>query len=447
MGNCHVVGPNEVMVVSGGCFSRGRTTVIGGWAWACWGLTDVQRLSLNVMTIQPRCEKVETKQGVALTVDGVAQVMVMAADRMSGTRDEESDFRGATEGSRDEALRKALQQFLGKDQRQVENTILQTLEGHLRAILGTLTVEEVYTDREQFAGLVRAVAAPDLELMGLEILSFTIKDVTDDGDYLDNLGKEQIAKVQGDATVGKADAKRDAGIKIAEFEKREKEAKYVAEQNIADFEREFNVSQNEFQAEVNQRRAESELAYALEEAKLRKFIREAEIEIQVQERAKQIEVEQQETLRKGKELEATVRKPVEMDKIKTQTLAEGDAIRVQLQAEAEADTTRLVGLAGAARTKLLGEADAHAMKVRADAYKQYGDAAIMSLVLETLPKIAAEVAAPLGRTKEIVMLGGNKGDMTGEITNLLATLPPSVQAATGLNIKDALKNQLGGSRA
>jgi flotillin len=218
-----------------------KRTIVGGYAFTWWFVTDVQRLSLEVMTLNPVCESVETAQGVPLTVTGVAQCKIMKAD---------------------ELLHTASEQFLGKSVHEIKCTILSTLEGHLRAILGiffshifissdfiiiritvchqklvksssqkrfnhyyvtynaicrflgTLSVEEVYKDRDQFAALVREVAAPDVGRMGIEILSFTIKDVYDDVQYLTSLGKAQTAAVKRDADVGVAEANRDAGIRV-----------------------------------------------------------------------------------------------------------------------------------------------------------------------------------------------------------------------------------------
>ena len=207
MGNIHTVGPNEALVISGGCCgSTGKTKVIGGWGWAWWFVTDVQKLSLEVMTLNPVCESVETSEGVPLTVTGVAQCKVMPEGELLDT---------------------ALEQFLGRSAGEIEDVILQTLEGHLRAILGTLTVEEIYQDRDRFAQLVREVASPDVGKMGIEILSFTIKDVYDRVEYLASLGKAQTAAVKRDADIGVAEANRDAGIKEAEAEKTHMDAKYV----------------------------------------------------------------------------------------------------------------------------------------------------------------------------------------------------------------------------
>lgn len=438
MGNCHVVGPNEVMVISGGC-TNGKQKVIGGCGWAWWGISDVQKLSLNVMTLLPKCDNVETKQGVALSVNAVAQVMMMAEDHMAErTGDAQTDRQ-----TRDTFLDKALEQFLGKTQRQVEDTILQTLEGHLRSILGTLTVEEIYRDREKFAHLVRDVAAADVAKMGLEILSFTIKDVSDRVEYLNSLGKHQIANVVRDADVGKAEASKDAGIRQAECERDRLNVKYEADTNIANSERQYQMQKATFDQEVNQALAEAELAYTLEKAKLEQEIRREQVEVQVVETRREIEVQEQEVLRKEKELLATVHRPAEAERFKVETLAEAKRTTRVLEATGEAEGIKAIGSAEAFTIKLKGEAEANAMSARAAAYKDYGDAALMSLILEALPKIAAEVAAPLARTKDIVLVSGNEGNLVSDISKLVSQLPPAMQALTGIELASALKKVIG----
>merc|ERR1711868_203760 len=417
MGNIHTVGPNEALIVSGGCCgSRSKITRVGGWAWAWWLVTDVQRLSLEVMTLNPICENVETAQGVPLTVTGVAQVKIM---------------------KNPELLHTASEQFLGKKEHEIKSAVLQTLEGHLRAILGTLTVEEVYKDRDQFASLVREVAAPDVGRMGIEILSFTIKDVYDNVTYLQSLGKAQTAAVKRDAEIGVAQANRDAGIREAECEKSAMDIKYSTDTKIEDNSRAFKLQKAHFDKEVNTAKAEAQLAYELQAAKIQQKIRNEEIQIQVVERRKQIEIEEQEIKRKEKELTATVRLPAEAEAYKVQTVAEGNRTKVVESAKAEGEKIRLIGAADARAVEAVGRAEAESMRMKASAYKQYGDAAVMSLVLEALPSIAAEVAAPLAKTDEIVLIGGNN-NTTNEINKLVGTLPPAVQALTGVDITGAL---------
>ncbi|MXQ84586.1 hypothetical protein E5288_WYG020839 [Bos mutus] len=410
MGNCHTVGPNEALVVSGGCCgSDYKQYVFGGWAWAWWCISDTQRISLEIMTLQPRCEDVETAEGVALTVTGVAQVKIMTEK---------------------ELLAVACEQFLGKSVQDIKNVVLQTLEGHLRSILGTLTVEQIYQDRDQFAKLVREVAAPDVGRMGIEILSFTIKDVYDKVDYLSSLGKTQTAVVQRDADIGVAEAERDAGIREAECKKEMLDVKFMADTKIADSKRAFELQKSAFSEEVNIKTAEAQLAYELQGAREQQKIRQEEIEIEVVQRKKQIAVEAQEILRTDKELIATVRCPAEAEAHRIQQIAEGEKSPLQSgllepvpssRPEPEGQGTALMGPSPLTPAKV-GDS------------RKYGDAAKMALVLDALPRIAAKIAAPLTKVDEIVVLSGDNSKVTSEVNRLLAELPASVHALTGVDL-------------
>merc|ERR1719430_1204635 len=325
------------------------------------------------MTLSPVCENVETAQGVPLTVTGVAQVKVMKAE-----------------------------QFLGRAEDDIQEAILQTIEGHLRAILGTLTVEQVFQDRDIFAKEVRKVASPDVAKMGIEILSFTIKDVRDNVEYLKSLGKAQTSVVKRDADIGVAKANRDAGIRQAECQKAAMDVKFATDSKIENNNKGFKLEQATFDSEVNTKKAEAEMAYQLQAAKIQQKIRNEEIQIDVVERRKQIEIEEQEIKRKEKELVATVQLPADAQAYKVQTVAEGQRTKTVEAARAEGEKIKLIGGAEARAVEAVGKAEAESMRLKAAAYQQYGDAAVMSLVLEALPSIAAEVAAPLAKTDEIV---------------------------------------------
>uniref|UniRef100_A0A3B3E1F4 Flotillin n=1 Tax=Oryzias melastigma TaxID=30732 RepID=A0A3B3E1F4_ORYME len=344
------------------------------------------------MTLNPICESVETAEGVAITVTGVAQVKVIT----------EPDL-----------LAVACEQFLGKSVEDIKLVLLQTLEGHLRSILGTLTVEQIFQDRDQFAKLVRDVAAPDVGRMGIEILSFTIKDVFDRVNYLSSLGKTQTAAVRRDADIGVAEAERDAGIREAECKKEMMDVKFVADIRMADSKRELELQKFAFNQEINTKKAEAQLAYELQAAKESQKIRLEEIEIEVVRRKKQISIEE-------KEIDL---KYVLFIMMKTVLLA-----------QAEAEKIKMIGQAQAATIEAVGKAEAEKMKLKAEAYQQYGDAAKTALVLEALPKIASKVAAPLAKTNEIVILSGESSRVTGEVNRLLAELPVSVNALTGVDL-------------
>jgi len=404
------------MIVSG----RGEPKiVVGGRTFVMPVIQRMQRLSLGVMTLTPVTTGVYTKEGVAVNVDGVAQIKVRHSD---------------------EAIRTAAQQFLGKRLDEIQGVALATIEGHQRAILGTLTVEQIYQDRLAFAEEVTRVASTDMANMGLEIVSFTIKEVGDDRGYLDALGMKRTAEVKRDATIGQAEAARDAEIKSAAAEQEGKAARYKADTSIAESERGFSVEKAKYDQEVNARKAEAELAYQLQETKTKQQIREEEIQIEVVERRKRIEVQEQEVIRMERELEATVRKPAEAERYRLETIAQGERARVLAQAEAESEAIRM-----------RGTAEADAMTLKAEAWKEYGQAAVIQQLLESLPEIATAVAQPLSKTDRIVVIGGGGGDgggtgasrVTRDVTKVIAELPAVVEALTGIDILGTLKGLQG----
>nr|XP_013189594.1 unnamed protein product [Amyelois transitella]XP_013189595.1 unnamed protein product [Amyelois transitella] len=273
--------------------------------------------------------------------------------------------------------------------------------------------------------------------MGIEILSFTIKDVYDDVQYLASLGKAQTAVVKRDADIGVAQANRDAGIREAECEKSAMDVKYAMDTKIEDNTRLYKLQKAQFDQEINTAKAEAALAYELQAAKIKQKIRNEEIQIEVVERRKQIEVENQEIQRREEELIATVRLPAEAEAYRLQAIAEGKRTQTVEAAKADAERIKVVGLAEATAIGDVGKADAERMLAKAKVYKQYGEAAIMALVLEALPKIAAEVSAPLARTDEIVLVGDTGA--TGELARLAGGLPPAVKTLTGLDLNAVLK--------
>ncbi len=438
-----VAGPNEAVIRSGGG-SRPKVTV-GGRVIVVPFFYKAQSISLEVMTLPVETANVYTKEGVAVTVDGVAQVKVARAE---------------------EAIRTAAQQFIGKRESEIAQVALQTLEGAQRAILGTMTVEAIYQDRESFAESVSEVAGPHMANMGLEIVSFTIRDIRDEQGYLDALGRKRTAEVTRDAEIGEAEAARDAAIRRAEAQRDativeaqanrdQEQARYDADTRIAEAERDFAVQKARYEQETNARRAEAELAYALQEAMTQQEIREQELQVEVVERTKQIEVEQQEIARRERELEAGVKRPAEAERYRLETIAAGEKTRVVAEAEAEAeaitlngngeaDAIRARGEAEADAIRAKGLAEAEAMRTKADAWKEYGQAAVIDTLLESLPEVAAAVAQPLGQTDRIVMISGDgsmgASKLTGDVTNVVSQLPDLVESLTGIDILGTLKS-------
>ncbi|NXY20983.1 FLOT2 protein, partial [Atrichornis clamosus] len=398
----------------GCCGSDEKQYVYGGWAWAWWCITDTQRISLEIMTLQPRCEDVETAEGVAITVTGVAQVKIMTEK---------------------ELLAVACEQFLGKNVQDVKNVVLQTLEGHLRSILG---VQGLILWRHPewlcpfSAGCCQQYRCHHTATWDLPLLP--AEDVYDKVDYLSSLGKTQIAAVQRDADIGVAEAERDAGIREAECKKEMLDVKFMADTKIADSKRAFELQKAAFTEEVNIKTAEAQLAYELQSAREQQKIRQEEIEIEVVERKKQIEVEEKEVVRMEKELMATVKQPAEAEAYRIQQIAEGEKVKQILLAQAEAEKIRKIGEAEAFVIEAVGKAEAEGMKLKAEALQKYGEAAQLALVLDALPEIAAKVSAPLSKVDEIVILSGEKNSTMSDVNRLLAEVPTSVRAITGVDL-------------
>src|SRR5712664_1543563 len=277
------VGPNQVLVVSGRKHtyrdpdgtvqSRGFRIVKGGGTFVIPVVEKVDLLSLELLTIDVQTPEVYTSKGVPVRVDGVAQIKVKGDDISIAT---------------------AAEQFLSKGVDDIKNIATQTLEGHLRAILGTMTVEDIYQNRDAFASKVQEVAAGDMANMGLSIVSFTIRDIRDGQGYLDALGKPRIAQVKRDAQIAQAEADRDAMIRSSQATQAGQEAKFQADSKIAEAQRDYQSNVAQYQAAVNQRKAEADLAYDLQKYKTGQLVKAEEIQVTIIEKQKQIELQQQE---------------------------------------------------------------------------------------------------------------------------------------------------------
>ncbi|XP_014814356.1 PREDICTED: flotillin-1-like, partial [Calidris pugnax] len=245
------------------------------------------------------------------------------------------------QGQNKEMLAAACQMFLGKSESEIAQIALETLEGHQRAIMAHMTVEEIYKDRQKFSEQVFNVASSDLVNMGISVVSYTLKDIHDDQDYLHSLGKGRTAQVQRDARVGEAEAKRDAGIREARARQEQVSAQLLSETAMAQAQRDFQVQQAQCDAAVNARKAQADLAYQLQVARTKQQIEEQRAQVLVVERAQQAQLQEHEIGRRERELEATVRKPAEAERYRLERLAEAQRSQVMMQAEAEAEAMRV----------------------------------------------------------------------------------------------------------
>lgn len=399
MGNIVTAGPNQAAVISGTCFgASSKTYVSGSWGWSWWCISDVKEISLAVITLKPTCDKVETSTGVPVYIDGVAQVRVMYNSVGDNVHVDKS------------LLKKACENFMGRSQREMEHILTSTLDGHLRGIVGQLTPTELFQNREKFADNVQDIASTDFAKMGIELISFQIQKIEDRVNYFTSIGRAQTAIAKKDATIGEVSSSQNADITVAECGEAKYLAKNTADMAINDYERDYKIVKFECKTETDKANQIAKLAYDIRKYKELETIREEELKVDVLRVGKETEVAEAEVRRKEKELVGTIRIPAEVDSQKVEILANGNKNATILLAEAEAEQIKLIGNAEAQAILDVGRAEAEAMRVKAEAMQQWGRAAIIQMVLEALPGFAAEVAQPLNRIDEIVILGGeNQG--------------------------------------
>ena len=483
------VSPNTAAVISGRSRKLSDGTVVGyrlvrgGATLIVPFLEKVEYLNLNVLTVPLATSRAYTVQGVPVSVKAVANVKIKGDD---------------------DSLRAAAERFLGMRTEEFHKLVFQTLEGHLRAILGTLTVEEINNDRQSFAQKLTTEAAGDLEKMGIGLDALTIQEISDDEGYLDALGQRRTAEVQRDAEIGKAEALRDSKIKAALAMQEGERVRLASEADIASSTRETEVKRAQFQAEIKREQATAEQAGPLSEAKARQEVIAEEVRIEKIRTQEQIAVQEQEVLRKEKELEATVIKKAEAERrarvlvaqgqqeaaileaegrkqaliataeaesAKLQKEGAGRASAIEVEGRAEAEKIRALGLAEAAKieaqglahakaVEAQGLAEAAAIKEKAAAWREFNDAARLQTILEKLPGIIEATAPalkaisePLGNIEKVVMIdhgGDGNGGGSGGLNRFAQTGPTMIYAllqqlqALGLNLPDVLK-QLGTS--
>uniref|UniRef100_A0A672MFJ7 Flotillin n=1 Tax=Sinocyclocheilus grahami TaxID=75366 RepID=A0A672MFJ7_SINGR len=389
-----------------GCGRSPPLLIAGGRVFVFPCIQRIQRISLSTLTLNVKSDKVYTRHGVPISVTGIAQVKI--------------------QGQNKEMLAAACQMFMGKSEGEIAQIALETLEGHQRAIIAHLTVEEIYQDRKKFSEQVFKVASSDLVNMGIGVVSYTLKDVHDDQNYLSSLGKARTAQVQRDARIGEAQFKRDAVIKEAHAMQEKISAQYKNEIEMAKAQRDFELKKAAYDVEVNTKKAESEMAYQLQVAKTKQRIEEEKMQVQVVERTQQITLQEQEITRREKELEAKVQKPAEAE-------------RYQLRTKGSKSFGILSGEAEAFAMEAKGRAEAEQMTKKAEAFKEYKEGAMVDMLLEKLPLMAEEISKPLCAARKVTMVssGGSEvgaAKLTGEVLEIMTRLPSAVEKLTGVNI-------------
>lgn len=452
IGRYVTVSPDVALIVSGSFLgnrniytdeNNNKMKIVRGGGTFLWPIFQSgKRLSLMSSKLEVGAREVYTSQGVPITATGTVIIKV---------------------GSSIEEIATAAEQYLGKETHELEQEAQEVLEGHLRAILGGLTVEEIYKNRDEFGAQVQSVASVDLRKMGLQVVSFTIKEVSDSNGYLESLGRPQIAEVKKNAEIAEAEATRTTKIKTSEAIKQATEAENLRQAEIALSEKNKNLLIAEYKEEEDRKKAIADKAYALQDAELQKQLVEKKKEIELVDRKKQIEIETEEVLLAAKKLEAEVEKTAdakryadiqkaEADKQKRILDAEANAREIELNATAESESIAKVGAAKAKAEAIqiseVGRAKAEAAEKLAEAYKQYGEQALMLELLKVYPEIVRNAAEPISNIDKITIIdgggqGGGASQVSGYAAQTLAGIQESLKDTVGLDFTGLINSYVG----
>jgi flotillin len=426
------VGPHQTLVVYG---FGGTRIVKGGGAFIFPMVQSCRELSLELMSfdVAPQ-QDLYTKQGVAVTVEAVAQIKVK---------------------SDPESIQTASEQFLTKAPQEREGLIRLVMEGHLRGIIGQLTVEQIVKEPEMVSDRMRSTCADDMNKMGLEVISFTIKEVRDKNEYISNMGKPDVARIKRDADVAAAEADRDTAIKRAQAQRDAATAKAAADQERvlaetlslakqAESQRDLDIKKAQYLEATKKQQAIADKAYEIETNIMQQQVVAEAVRVQQAEKEAQIKVQEAEISRREKELIATVLKQAEIERQRIETLATAEKNRLAAEAEGHAASIRAQGEAEAEIIFKKGESEARAMNVKAEAYQEYNQAAVVDKLFSGLPDIVRAMATPLANVDKITIVSTGNGDgagmskLTGDMAKIAAQVPALFEALSGMQVSELL---------
>src|ERR1700757_2485162 len=425
-------GPNEALIVYG---FRGPRVIKGHGTVIFPMVENCRELSLELMSfdVAPQ-QDLYTKQGVAVTVEAVAQIKVRS-DQAS--------------------ILTAAEQFLTKAPQQREGLIRLVMEGHLRGIIGQLTVEQIVKEPEMVGDRMRSTCADDMSKMGLEVISFTIKEVRDKNEYITNMGRPDVARIKRDAEVAAAEADRDIAIKRAEATRASAIAKAQADQERvaaetasmakqAEAQRDLDIKKAAYVEASKKAQAQADKAYEIETNRQQQTATLEQVRIQQVEREAQVKVQEAEIARRERELIATVLKPAEVERQRIETLANAERQRLISEAEGRASSIRAQGEAEAEIIFKKGEAEARAMNVKAEAFQEYNQAAVLDKLIAGLPEVVRALSEPLSKVDKVTIVSTGNGDaagaykLTGDVTKIAAQVPALFEALSGMQMSELL---------
>lgn len=423
------VGPNEVLIISGGRKKSmlaadgtkrkvGYRYRLGGGTFVWPFLEAVDVLPIDVINLSIKTPEVLTHGGITIMAEASAQVKISSAE---------------------EAIDRAAEQFLGSGKEGIRDVATTILDGKMRAAIGTMTVEEIYRGRQNFAEKVTESVKTEFRELGLSLISFALKEISDTQGYLTALGKPHIAAAKRDAAIAEAETEKEAVIKASQARREGEIARLNADALIAKSQWENEAKKAESQVSVNQKKAQADFAYEIERFRLSQEIKREEGKVKFIEKEEAIKIEEMEIKRREKELDASVIKPADARKYQIKAEAEAEEFRIQAEAKGKSEALKLEGSAEAEMIRQKGLAEAEALMKRAQSWEKYNQAAILEMYLQNLPDLAKAVAEPLSRVEKIILVGGDKGTgatkITSQVADILAQMPDVVESLTGVDLK------------
>ena len=425
-------GPHQALVVYG---IRG-TRIIKGRGTVIFPMVETYReLSLQLMSfdVAPQ-QDLYTMQGVAVTVEAVAQIKVK---------------------SDPESIVTASEQFLTKSDAERDGLIRLVMEGHLRGIIGQLSVEQIVKEPEMVGERMRDTCANDLTKMGLEVISFTIKEIRDKNDYIINMGRPDVARIKRDADIAAAEAERDTIIKRAEATRASAVARAQADQERvlaetlsaakqAESVRDLEIKKAQYLESTKKQQATADKAYDIQTNVMQQQVVAEAVKVRQVEKEHEVKVQEAEILRREKELVATVLKQAEIDRQRIETLAAAERQRRIAEAEGAAAAIRAQGEAEAEIILKKGEAEAKAMNVKAEAYLQYNQAAVVDKLITNMPEVVKALASPLANIDKITIVSTGNGHsagmnkITGDMTEMAAQIPALFETLSGMKMSELI---------
>lgn len=441
--------PDVAYIISG--VSKEPRVVIGKATLKIPFLERLDTLSLRLIKVDVKTNNsVPTAEFININVDSVVMAKIPANTEM---------------------IQVAAKNFLNVDEGTISSAIQDVLEGNTREIVGSMCLREMISNRKAFAEKVQENAVPDLKKLGIELISFTVQSFNDKNGVIEDLGIENTAQIKKSASIAKAEADRDVAIAKAEAGRQASEAQALADQQIAEKMNDVAVKKAELKIVSDSKRAEADAAYKIQEQNQRKIIDVAAVNANIATEERNVELMQRRANVREKELDAAMKKQADAELYRRQReadaekyekekeaaanlamlQAEADAIRytaekeaeaIRLKGEAEAKALALKGQAEADALLAKGTAEAEAMQKKADAYKQYTNAAMLEMMIKVLPEVAKEVAAPLSQIDKITIIGGGDNNNLGVANNVpqaMAYAFNAMQEATGIDMREIVK--------